>query len=1234
MRYPSRRHARVAALSDPSRSFRTTIEVLFFFLIVLALLMSDSGLLRAQEVPEMPEEAPVEQWEEYRQMLREHQRQKGEDYGGVGEDPSGRHEWFMFQRRFPMPYIPAGLRQRAIVETREVQAQLADAAVRSAEKGIAAAAAESRWENIGPYNIAGRVRAIVAQPGQANTIYVGAATGGVWKNTGDPDVWTSTFDTNSALSIGSLAFDPTNPSIIYAGTGEVINSHTSQFNATPAYFGDGVFKSTDGGVTWRNIGLDHLGTISDIHVMKGNPQVVYATSAQGGGGLFRSTDGGSTWIQQSGKGSFLGGAVFNIEVNPENESVILISTPNRIFYSADGGETFAVATGFTPSSGMRSEIAIAPSDPSRVYALVARASTDSDPRNIAEVYRSDDGGQSFQRIQTFPRDFFNAQGHYNNCIAVHPLHADTAYVGGIDIFRTENGGGTWSNRTLSYDGGNVHPDQHTMAFDPQNPNRMYLGNDGGVYISNDAGGSWSRISEGLPISQFYEIGVDQSRDFRVYGGTQDNGSLGGYGNAGWPRDWNDVLGGDGFHVIVDPSDTRLIYAESQYGSLWRINANNLGSRSYITSRMDYRSSSEYDPGPWSTPIAISELNGALYTGRQYLWQSFDRGNSWIRLNPGFGSSHSAIGLGVVNEGDILSGSSIGELAFSTDGGQNWQAADQTNRVPNRYISEIVYDPIDGNRVYVVASGFGGGGHVFRSDDRGATFTDITGNLPDIPTSALAIDPENNEYMWVGNDVGVFMSLDGGETWLPFNDGLPYVPVVDLEIHRSKRTLVAGTHGRSIFEVSIDNPQVTPIVLEPVGGAIYESGDSIPITWSGFLEPVRVLVSYDGGQTWDTVGVVTVGRATVVVAPFVKTDNAIIRVVTLDGTRDAVSNPFTVQPKANTDGRGTRGFRAGAIEIRNDRLWAADRDAAKFVLLRLPALLPTATSVSHSFDPGRILDLAYDIPNDRFFVLLGDTADFSDAEVWEMDPEGNTGAEIPLPVSSVVGIALSSEGLVIMTPGNDGVGYVLDPSNGNVIRQTGELSGAVGERRTGLVFDGTGYAQIVDGSEPGGDFPDAIERILLGENPSVDQSVRLIVEDDDQIDGFGLAFYGGDNELGEVVYYLTSTDGEFFIVTVPFASSVESGDYRAVDAGVRLSAIAPNPTTGRSTLQYTIDRPGTISVEVFDIDGNRVLPTIEKHSESGDGIIEVDLSGRPSGVYRAILTAPGGGRTAGTIVLLK
>lgn len=1216
-------------MTFPRHLPETTARLRSFVAAITLLILTLPGtFLLAQETEELPEMTPEELYEAHSAYLKKLRAASGS--AEVGESPMGRHAWFMFQRSYPLPFIPAGIRQEAIRQSQRVEGQLAAAAARLSGKGVAAAADRPKWENIGPANIAGRVRAVIVHPSAPNTIFIGAATGGVWKYEGNPDVWVSNFDTNSALSIGSLAFDPSNPDIIYAGTGEVINSHTSQFNATPSYFGDGIFKSTDGGVTWRNIGLRSLGTISDLYVMKNDPQVVLASSAQGGGGLYRSTNGGETWAQSSG-GDYPGGVTYNIEVDQSNEDNVLISTSNRIYYSENAGNTFTRSNGFSPSNATRTEIAIAPSDPSRVYALVARRGTDAD---IGEAYVSNDGGKNFALVYTFPSTFFNEQGHYNNCVEVHPTIKDIALFGGIDIYRTVNGGGNFSNTTLSYQGGNVHPDQHTLGFDPSNPNRVYLGNDGGVYVSNDAGNNWVRISEALPISQFYEIGIDQSRDFRVYGGTQDNGSLGTFGTLSWSSDWFRVLGGDGFHTVVDPSNPNIVYAESQYGRASRIDLSDPSDprARYITFTMDNSQSSNYDPGPWSTPLAISELNGALYTGRLYLWQSFNRGNNWDRLDPGNSSRMSAVATGAVNEGDLMIGSATGELYFSTNGGADWARGDDSNNVPNRYISEILYDPVDGNRVYVVASGSGGGGHVFRSDNRGRTFKNVSLTLPDIPTSGFAIDPENTNILFAGNDIGVYVSLNGGELWLPFNNGFPYVPVTDLEIHREKRTLIAGTHGRSMFEISIDNPQPSPVVLAPFGGRVFGSGDTINIEWAGFNETVRVIYSLDGGATWDTLGEYTNASKARLIAPFIESNNGIVRVETLDGSIVAKSDPFSIQLKVNTDGRGSRGFIAGALEIRGDKLWAADRNLPRFVQLSLPSLPPSANSVTHSFEAGRILDLAYNPTSDNFYVLLGDTIDFSGAELWTMSVDGTTGAQIPLPVTTIAGVTHSSEGVVVITPGNDAVVYVLNPANGDVIRQTSQLDATGGIRRVGLAGDGAEYSQIVEDFQPNSTVPDAIQRISIGGGDArITQSVPLVVENGEIIDVYGLSYFQRE-ETGEGVYYMTSTLGKFYIVTVNLVSSVTT--YREVFSSVSVARISPNPSKGLSILSYTTDAAGLLEVVLFDNEGSQVLPTIRHQAVSGEGEIRLELGALPSGLYRAVLTAENGDRAAATVMVLK
>ena len=1153
-----------------------------------------------------------------------------------GESPIGRHQWFMFQRSYPLPYIPAGIRQSAIAEMKEMESRLANAAQRLTSKGVQAAAEPERWENIGPYNIAGRVRAIVVHPTEPSTIYVGAATGGVWKNTGDPEVWTTTFDTNSALSIGSLAFDPNDPSIIYAGTGEVIGGYTSQFNVTPAYFGDGMFKSLDGGVTWKNIGLRQLGNVSDVWVMKGNSQIVYVSSSNGAGGLYKSTDGGDSWTQQTGLGQYLGESIFNVEVSSANEDHILISGGNRIFFSRDGGATFTRAAGFSPQSGVRTEIAIAPSDPDRVYALVARrirTSFDDDREDIGEAYVSDDGGASFTKVFEFPERFFNQQGSYNNCIRVHPTNRDIALFGGIDIYRTTNGGGTFSNTTLSYAGGDVHPDQHVVRFSLSIPNRVYLGNDGGVYVSNDAGANWDRISEALPISQFYEIGIDQSRPYRVYGGTQDNGSLGAFGESGWARDWMRILGGDGFHTVVDPSVPNFVYAESQYGRTSRLTVTDPDN---IRTRYISRTPDQADPGPWSTPLAIGESTGALYTGRSFIWRTLDRGNTWDQLDSNIrerGTQISAIATGTLEEGDVMYGTATGQLFFSFNGGDDWRVGDSTNVVPSRYITEILYDPIKSDRVYVVISGAFAGGHVYRSDDRGLTFVNVSSSLPDVPTSGLAIDPENNNIIFAGNDIGVYVTLDGGDVWLPFNNGFPVVPVTDLEIHRSKRTLIAGTHGRSMFEISIDNPQGTPILVSPFGGESYLADDTISVTWAGFQETVRLMISYDGGQNWDTLGEYSQTTSTTIVAPPIISENVVVRVETLDGSRGAESNPFEIALIVNTDGRGSRGFRGGAVEARDSKLWVADRANPQFYLLTLPILAPSSTRVQHSFDPARLVDLAYNSEDDLFYVLLADTTDYSGAELWSMTPEGETGIQLPLPATNISGVSHGPEGLAVISAGNNGVGYILNDETGAVVRETDPLDVGSGTRRVGLTYDGSDYTQVVEDFFPGNIVSDVLQRVGFRDVARVEQSVPLVVEDAEQIDVFGIvAQYDLEGDGTEIKYYVTSTTGRFFIITIDRVSSVRT--IRAVNSSLAIATISPNPSTGQAILTYRAERSGEIVVDLYDNRGNLVVEQIRELSEQGEGTIQLDLSGLPSGLYRAVLTAENGDRAMATVMVMK
>ncbi|MGE3800476.1 MAG: hypothetical protein AB7H80_05605 [Candidatus Kapaibacterium sp.] len=1200
------------------------------------MLFSSFPSLFAQTVEGDLRPRPQEELERYESQLKESlEEAEGEI---EGEDPSGRYEWFMFQRRFPYSTIPTEMRTKAIRETVAFSERLAQSTANG--KGASVQADPARWENIGPRNIAGRVRAIALHPTKPGTLFIGAAAGGVWQNTGNFNQWTTTFDGQSALAIGAIEIDPNNPDVIYVGTGEVINSHGSQFNGTPSYFGDGMFKSTDGGATWFNSGLSQLGTISDIHVRKDNSNIVYATSAQGGGGFYISYDAGANWKK------LRDGTFFSIAVNSLNEDevllaeVISLSNSPRIVYTKNAtalSPTFSIADGIVASRVTRSCVAQSASNPMIAYAMVSQRNESANSgRDSSLVFKSVDGGVTWTLKKDFGGNFFATQGHYNQNIIVHPTNPDIVLVAGIDVFRTSDGGDTWTNTTRSYTNGNVHPDQHTFAFDLNDPNIVYLGNDGGVYRSTNTGLNWTRISLSLPITQFYEMGLDQTRPYRAFGGAQDNGSMVALESGKWADNWVSILGGDGFHTIADEQEPNIVYAESQYGRLSLIDLSDPASPSsfYLTSDLDRSSSSDYDPGAWSTPIAMSPVDKrSLYTARTDLWRSLDFGGSWSKLDPGSSSKISAIGLSWFDNLDIVIGTSSGEVRYSTDGGFEWGSA---SGIPGRYISEILFDPVEANRVYVVASGFGSG-HVFRSDDNGKTFTNITSNLPDIPTTAFAVDPENNNILFVGNDVGVFISLDGGQFWLPFNNGLPFVPISDMEIHRSKRTLVAATHGRSMFEISIDNPQPPPAIIQPNGGQIFQSDDTIDIAWVGFEGPVRVLISYDGGRTFDTLAVLNTGSTYEHLVPFIRTTNAIIRIETLDGVKYVDSDAFSLTPAPNIDSRGKRGFLAGAIAIRDRDLWAVNKESEDILALRLPSLIPTGDKFSRSNIPGTIVDMAYDEENgnDRFFILTADLTDFSGAKLYQIDPDGTNLIEIPLPESTMSGVTVTPSGVTVVSPGVSGRAYVIDPSNsGQVISSTDPLQNGTGDRRVGLAWNGSTLAQGVENAQPGTTLPDALQHLNFVQQLSVRDEVPLVVEDNKTIDMYGLVFYPNSGSTDVGFYYITGTDGEFYILETALTSSVSSGALRQVKSSISFAQISPNPFSSVAEITVELASSGQVRLDLFDVDGRLIATPFNSRMELGSNTITFEAKTLPSGLYTFVLTGPNGDRDIKPAVLMR
>ena len=707
-------------------------------------------------------------------------------------------DWFFLQRAFPYQHINHQAHLRAV---RQAQTQ------RALSKSTAAA-----WQAIGPVNIGGRITAIAVHPSDPNTIYIGTAAGGVLVSTDGGSSWFPIFDEQASLSIGALAVDPNHPETVYAGTGEANGSFDS-------YAGDGIYKSADGGLTWTNLGLresNHIGRIA-IHPRDSNIIYVAACGRLYGKnperGIYKSRDGAQTWERSLFVTDST--AAIDVAINPQQPDTVYAATwervraPNRrkvgglssgIYRSFDAGQSWELLSSGLPAAARnrgRIGLAVSPSNPATLYAIYA-----NDPGNFDGIYKSLNHGNTWQRVagSGLPGDLFGGFGWYFANILVDPQNAEVVYALGVQFYKSTNGGNSWSNIRR-----NIHVDQHALFVDPNNPNRLFAGNDGGFYISNNGGGSWAK-SFNLPITQFYAGTIDFLNPQRTYGGTQDNGTM--RTLTGRDDDWEEIFGGDGFYCLVDYTDARYVYAESQNGGLGRsLN----GGSSFLNGTNGIASSSRTN---WSTPVIMDPNDPrVLYYGAERVYRTANRAEFWTAISsdltngPGpttyrYGTI-TTLAVSRLNANLIYAGTDDANVWVTRDLGANWTKINAG--LPRRWVTRVAADPQNVNVAYVTFSGHQEDvflPHIFRTEDQGATWSDISSNLPEAPINVVVIDPANNSVLYVGTDVGVFYTNDLGANWQPLGTGMPFTPVHDLTLHPPTRKLRAATHGRSFYEYDL------------------------------------------------------------------------------------------------------------------------------------------------------------------------------------------------------------------------------------------------------------------------------------------------------------------------------------------------------------------------------------------------------------------------------------------------
>jgi len=715
-------------------------------------------------------------------------------------------EWAWVRRTFPYYKADAAYFREEMKYAKQMKKS-------SISKGL------EQLEFGGPTNIGGRVTDIEFNPQNPDIVYAGAATGGVFKSTDMGNTWFPIFDDQAILTIGDIGIDPNNSDIIYVGTGEANGGHNN-------FPGGGVYKSIDAGSTWEFIGLENTVSIGRVVVDPSNSDRVFV-AAQGSyfttnpeRGVYRSEDGGNTWTNVLHIYDSTGAIDLIMDpINPQNimvamwervrrpESSHLYGATSGLYRSSDGGTNweYIQPSGVLPDAQQqnvgRIGIALCKNQPNTVYAMY------TDGSYYSGFFRSDDFGSTWSNADPDMEISYGTSSFswYFGQVRVHPDNPDIVFAMDVAYMRSINGGNSWPI-IYGYDGGpwDFHVDQHALAFNPDNPNYIISGNDGGMNISTDGGVNFTKVAE-LPINQFYEIGLDRNNPQRLYGGTQDNGTL--RTNNGGINDWDRIFGGDGFYVIVDYTNPDIIFAESQNGNL---------GKSYDGGNSFYWATngiSENEPRNWSTPVVMDPKDHQImYYGTNHLYRTTNGSDYWSSISPdltnGYTGSRpgtiSTIDVSPVNTDIIWVGTSDSRVWVSLDNGINW--TDVSEELPNRWVSRVVSDPNEENVAYVTFTGLKWADpepHVFRTDDNGESWTDISSNLPDAPINAFAIDYIDNNYLFVGSDLGAYYSSNLGESWEYLDAELPMVTVYDLKIHKVDHYLAIGTHARSMYKLGLD-----------------------------------------------------------------------------------------------------------------------------------------------------------------------------------------------------------------------------------------------------------------------------------------------------------------------------------------------------------------------------------------------------------------------------------------------
>jgi photosystem II stability/assembly factor-like uncharacterized protein len=688
------------------------------------------------------------------------------------------------------------------------------------------------WISLGPTVNSARADVVQVDVSHPGTIYVGFGSGGLWKTVNHGVSWNSIFNEQASLGIGDVELAPSDPNIIYLGTGENLKK--------PRNFtlpGTGMYRSNDAGATWQHIGLEDSWSIAEIAIHPTNPDIVLVSvlghlwSKNKNRGLYRTIDGGKSWEH----------VLYKDEMTGANEVVISQSNPqimyaslwevypgisgknSGVYRSSDGGKTWIQCINGLPSGPKigRIGLTVSSTNPAKAYALIDNLNNPRD--HAAELYKTIDGGLNWTKTHSGPLKIFPGIGWYFTDVYLNPKDDEEVYCLGVRLAHSLDGG-----KTFNFVGGQVtrmtqslaqglHLDQCELWINPTNPNHLALGNDGGFYMSYDKGLSWVHYNN-IPTGEFYDITIDQS-EYLIYGGTQDDATVFGPPkelNPRFPDPWKYVWidpwdGGDGCVTQIDPADKSIIYYSRQHGDALRLDKSKDEAVSIMpTLPKEIKDTLVFN---YMTPYFLSNYNSkTLYHGGNYVLKSLDRGDTWKVISPNLSISSvkekKSFATGTIVESPtekslLYAGTDHGAFWVSKNDGAAWE--EHSKGIANNYVRSISPSRHKTSRVYMAMSGINYDdlhSYVYSSEDYGKNWKSISAGLPDEPVNVIKEDPTNENILYVGGLRGVYISIDRGNTWSYLGINMPAAAVADLEIHEGTMDLVVATHGKGIFKTSL------------------------------------------------------------------------------------------------------------------------------------------------------------------------------------------------------------------------------------------------------------------------------------------------------------------------------------------------------------------------------------------------------------------------------------------------